>query len=75
MFAAKSGGYKTFHQTKSIEWARLCSSWAEVGERSKVELERLPDQWSAWLDFITASCHLENTAGEGPWCHDAVTVS
>ena len=23
-----------------------------------MELERLPDQWSAWLDFITASRHL-----------------
>ena len=63
MVAAKSGSYKTFQQTKCIEWARRCSGWAEVRDLSKLELERLPDQWSAWRDFITASCRLDKTAG------------
>ena len=74
MIAAKSGSYKTFYQTKTVEWKRKCGGWKEAGELSRTELERLPDQWSAWKDYITASCRLGETEGEAEAGHGFMLI-
>ena len=55
---AKSGGYKTFFNTKSIEWQQASENWSEVARLSREELDRMPDQWLAWTQYITASVKL-----------------
>jgi len=59
---AKSGSYRTFVHCKMVEWQKQCQGWTEVRRLSKEELNKMPDQWSAWCDFIAATInmHKEN---------------
>ena len=59
-----SASYKNFCSTKRVEFHVASGDWEEVAKLSTDELDRLPDQWKAYTQLITAVKELnsrENT--------------
>jgi len=59
-----SASYKNFCLTKRVEFHVASGDWEEVAKLSTDELDRLPDQWKAYTQLITAVKELnsrENT--------------
>jgi len=51
---AKSASYRNFCIAKRVEFHLASEHWEEVARLSREELDKLPDQWSAYTQFISA---------------------
>eukprot|EP00090_Calanus_glacialis_P026356 TRINITY_DN4142_c0_g1_i1.p1 TRINITY_DN4142_c0_g1~~TRINITY_DN4142_c0_g1_i1.p1 ORF type:complete len:932 (-),score=392.23 TRINITY_DN4142_c0_g1_i1:208-3003(-) len=57
---AKSASYRNFCLAKRVEFHLASEDWEEVAKLSREELDRLPDQWSAYTQFISAVKELKD---------------
>jgi len=51
---AKSASYRNFCLSKRVEFHLASEDWEDVAFLAREELDRLPDQWSAYTQFISA---------------------
>eukprot|EP00092_Neocalanus_flemingeri_P005475 GFUD01005905.1.p1 GENE.GFUD01005905.1~~GFUD01005905.1.p1 ORF type:complete len:940 (-),score=337.38 GFUD01005905.1:210-3029(-) len=56
---AKSASYRNFCLAKRVEFHLASGGWEDVARLSREELDRLPDQWSAYTQFISAVKELQ----------------
>ena len=56
---AKSASYRNFCFSKRVEFHLASEDWEEVANLAREELDRLPDQWSAYTQFISAVKELQ----------------
>jgi len=61
---AKSASYRNFCLSKRVEFQVASGGWEEVAKLSREELEKLPDQWSAYTQFIAAVKELHSKEAE-----------
>jgi len=59
---AKSASYRNFCLAKRVEFYLASGGWEEVARLAREELDRLPDQWSAYTQFISAVKELKTKA-------------
>jgi len=59
---AKSASYRNFCLAKRVEFHLASGGWEEVARLAREELDRLPDQWSAYTQFISAVKELKTKA-------------
>jgi len=56
---AKSASYRNFCLAKRVQFHLASGGWEEVARLSREELDKLPDQWSAYTQFISAVKELQ----------------
>ena len=56
---AKSASYRNFCFSKRVEFHLASEDWEEVANLAREELDRLPERWSAYTQFISAVKELQ----------------